>query len=191
MTWTYDIEYVLEQIRSNSMTMSNIHKKRYSELKSILKYFRIPTILLSACNVFASVGLQPYLEQGYISLITCGVSLITGVITSIELFIGVQSSMEVELNSSKDFYILAIDIFKMLSLTAENRGVDGKTFLDEKYQVYCKLIETSDIIGKKMKENLIPVKLQNDLVIRDFIPLNVSNDSPRHSTPQSSDSNEP
>lgn len=42
-----------------------------------------------------------------------------------------------------------------------------------------------------MKENLIPVKLQNDLVIRDFIPLNVSNDSPRHSTPQSSDSNEP
>lgn len=57
--------------------------------------------------------------------------------------------MEVELNSSKDFYILAIDIFKMLSLTAENRGVDGKTFLDEKYQVYCKLIETSDIIGKK------------------------------------------
>ena len=194
MTWTYDIEYVLEQIRSNSMNMSNMHKKRYGELKSILKYFRIPTIIFSACNVFASVGLQPYLEQGYISLITCGVSLITGVITSIELFIGVQSSMEVELNSSKDFYILAIDIFRMLSLTAENRGIDGKTFLDEKYQVYCKLVETSDIIGKKMKENLIPVKLQNDLVIRDFIPLSVSQhsqDSPRHSTPPSSDSNEP
>jgi hypothetical protein len=175
MTWTYDVEYVLEQIRSNSMTMSNIHKKRFTELKGILKYFRIPTILLSACNVFASVGLQPYLEQGYISLITCGVSLITGVITSIELFIGVQSSMEVELNSSKDFYILAIDIFKMLALLAENRGVDGKTFLDEKYQVYCKLIETSDVIGKKMKENLIPVKLQNDIVIRDFIPLTPTN----------------
>lgn len=170
MTWSFDIEYVLEQIRLNSMTMSNIHKKRYSELKGILKYFRIPTIIFSACNVFASVGLQPYLEQGYISLITCGVSLITGVITSIELFIGVQSSMEVELNSSKDFYILAIDIFRMLSLLAENRGVDGKTFLDEKYQIYCKLIETSDIIGKKIKENLIPVKAQNDLVIRDFIP---------------------
>ena len=175
MTWTYDIEYVLEQIRSNSMTMSNIHKKRYGELKSILKYFRIPIILFSALNVFSSVGLQPYLEQGYISLITCGVSLITGVITSVELFIGVQSSMEIELNSSKDFYILAIDIFKMLTLLAENRGIDGKTFLDEKYQVYCKLIETSDVIGKKMKENLIPVRLQNDLIIRDFIPQTPTN----------------
>lgn len=160
MTWSSDIEYVLEKIRLNSMTMSNIHKKRFTELKGVLKYFRIPTILFSALNVFASVGLQPYLNQGYISLITCGISLITGIVTSIELFIGVQSSMEVELNSSKDFYILGIDIFKMLALLAENRGIDGKTFLDEKYQIYCKLIETSDVIGKKMKENLIPI---NDL----------------------------
>jgi len=30
MTWTYDIEYVLEQIRSNSMDISNMHKKQYT-----------------------------------------------------------------------------------------------------------------------------------------------------------------
>jgi len=124
------------------------------------------------------VGLQPYLQQGYISLITCGVSLITGIITSIELFIGIQSSMEVELNSSKDFYILAIDIFRMLSLTAENRGIDGRTYLDEKYQIYCKLIETSDIITKRMKENLIPI-------VRDFIPNSTSQDMSIPSTPSS------
>ena len=66
MTWTFDIEFVLEQIRSNSMTMSNMHKKRYTEFKSILKHFRIPTLILSI-NVFASVGLQPYMEKGFIS----------------------------------------------------------------------------------------------------------------------------
>lgn len=178
MIWTSDIEYILEQIRSNSMTMSNMHKKRYTELKSILKYFRIPIICMSALNVFASVGLTSYLQQGYISLITCGVSLITGIITSIELFIGIQSSMEVELNSSKDFYILAIDIFRMITLTAENRGIDGRTYLDEKYQVYCKLVETSDIITKKIKENLIPV-------IRDFIPNGSSENLSIPSTPSS------
>jgi hypothetical protein len=184
MIWSSDIEYILEQIRSNSMTMSNMHKRRYTELKSILKYFRIPTIIFSACNVFASVGLQPYLQQGYISLITCGVSLITGIITSIELFIGIQSSMEVELNSSKDFYILAIDIFRMLSLTAENRGIDGRTYLDEKYQIYCKLIETSDIITKRMKENLIPI-------VRDFIPNSTSQISSIPTTPQNSEVSDP
>jgi hypothetical protein len=166
MTWTFDIEFVLEQIRSNSMTMSNMHKKRYTEFKSILKYFRIPTIILSAINVFASVGLQPYMEQGFISLITCGISLITGVITSIELFVGVQSSMEVELLSSKDFYILSIDIFRILSLLPENRGVEGKSYLDEKYQVDCKLIESSDVLTKKMKDKLVPV----DALIKDHIP---------------------
>jgi len=86
--------------------------------------------------------------------------------------------MEVELNSSKDFYILAIDIFRMLSLTAENRGIDGRTYLDEKYQIYCKLIETSDIITKRMKENLIPI-------VRDFIPNSTSQDMSIPSTPSS------
>lgn len=165
MTWTHDVEFVLDQIRENSMNLANIHKKRYTELKSILKYFRIPTIIFSACNVFASVGLQPYCDQKYISLITCGVSLITGIITSIELFVGVQASMEIELISSKDFYILSIDIFKILSLHADNRGVDGKSYLDERYQVYCKLIESSDVITKKIKDKLTPT-----LAVIDYIP---------------------
>ena len=29
MIWTYDIEYVLERIRPNSMNISNMHKKRF------------------------------------------------------------------------------------------------------------------------------------------------------------------
>ena len=173
MSWSCDIEFVLEQIRSNCMVMSNMHKKNYTELKSILKYFRIPTIILSALNVFASVGLQPYISQGYISLLTCGVSLITGIITSIELFVGVQNSMEIELGSSKDFYILGIDIFRILSLCAENRGVDGKTYLDEKYQIYCKLVESSDVLTKRMRDKLIPV----DLSTKDSIPSPSPNSS--------------
>ena len=159
-----DIETVLDRIRENCVILSNRHKKNYIALKSMLKYYRIPAIIFSAINVFASVGLQPYMQQGYISLITCGVSLITGVIGSIELFNGVQNSMELELVSSKDFYILSIDIFRLLSLKPENRGVDLKTFLDEKYQVYCKLIEQSNIVDKKMIDKLTPILQQIDVI---------------------------
>lgn len=164
-----DIEIVLDRIRENCVVLSNRHKKNYILLKSMLKYYRIPAIIFSALNVFASVGLQPYIQQGFISLITCGISLITGVIGSIELFNGVQNSMELELNSSKDFYILGIDIYRLLSLREENRGVDLKAYLEEKYQIYCKLIEQSNVIDKNMLDKLTPM-LRNI----DYIPTSIN-----------------
>jgi len=159
--WSCDIENVLEQIRLNACMLHAYHRHRYLKLKSSLVYFRIPTIIFSAIGVFASVGLTPYLQQGYISLTTCGLSLVTGVINSVELFIGVQKGMELELSSSKDFYILATDIFKVLSLSPSNRMCSGKVFLDEKYQTYCKLIETSNLLNTKMKDNLAPIEFSS------------------------------
>jgi hypothetical protein len=157
--WSCDLENVLEQIRVNATLLHMHHKKRFINLQSYLKWFRIPTIVFSAIGVFASVGLVPYLQQGYVSLTTCGLSLITGIINSIELFIGVQKGMELELSSSKDFYILATDIFKMLSLTPRNRMCSGKAFLDEKYQTYCKLIESSNLLKLKIKDRLAPLEV--------------------------------
>ena len=66
-----------------------------------------------------------------------------------------------------------IDIFRILSLCAENRGVDGKTYLDEKYQIYCKLVESSDVLTKRMRDKLIPV----DLSTKDSIPSPSPNSS--------------
>jgi hypothetical protein len=157
--WSCDLENVLEQIRLNATLLHSHHRKRFIVLQSYLKWFRIPTIVFSAIGVFASVGLTPYLEQGFVSLTTCGLSLITGIINSIELFIGVQKGMELELSSSKDFYILATDIFKVLSLAPNNRMCSGKAFLDEKYQTYCKLIETSNLLNSKMKDRLAPLEV--------------------------------
>jgi hypothetical protein len=45
--WTQDIESVLEQIRINSVLLSKNHKKRYFYLIEILKYFRLPVIIIS------------------------------------------------------------------------------------------------------------------------------------------------
>jgi general stress protein CsbA len=163
-----DIEIVLDKIRENCIILSDAHKQNYVTLKSTIKYYRVPAIIFSAMNVFASVGLQPYMQQGYISLITCGISLTTGIIVSIELFNDVQNIMEMELSSSKDFYILSIDIFRLLSLSRENRGVEMKKFLDEKYQLYCELFEKSTLLDKNMLDKLVPIDMLICVVVDDI-----------------------
>ena len=155
-TWSPGIEYILEEIRLNSIAISEHHKAKYYYSKGYLKYFRIPTIIFSALNSVFSVGLQPYCPQPIISLVCCIISLVCGVISSVELFLSIQSTMENELISSKDFYLLSVDIFKILSLEPGTRMINGKVYLDETYQTYCKLIENSNIVSAEMKNMIEP-----------------------------------
>lgn len=157
-TWSPGIEYILEEIRLNSIAISEHHKQKYYYSKGYLKYFRIPTIIFSALNSVFSVGLQPYCPQPIISLICCIISLVCGVISSVELFLSIQSTMENELIASKDFYLLSVDIFKILSLEPGTRMINGKVYLDETYQTYCKLIENSNIVSAEMKNMIEPSK---------------------------------
>jgi len=137
--------------------MSNYHRKRYLYLKGFIKYFKIPIIVLSAINGVASVGLVSYLQQGTISGITCLISLTCGIISSVELFLGVQSAMENEMKSQRDFYLLSIDIFKCLSLERRCRTDSGSAFLEEHYNAYVKMIEQSNVVSQKLKDKLAPL----------------------------------
>jgi len=159
-SWSNDMESVLDNIRKNSLLLSEHHKKAYLYYRSYLKYFRIPTIILSALNSVISIGLSAYVPQKFVSEITCVVSLVCGIITSIELYLNIQKYMESELMMSKDFYILSTDIFKALALDRANRGMDGKTFLDNNYSTYCKLIENSNVSTSEMADNLTPIRLK-------------------------------
>ena len=75
MDWTDDIDHVLNAIRMNCVLLNKAHKKRYFELKNSLKYYRLPVIVLNGCNSIISVGLQPYANQGAISLTTSLIAL--------------------------------------------------------------------------------------------------------------------
>jgi len=154
--WTEDFENILEKMRLNSVNLNEYHRKRYYHYKGFLKYFRVPLIFLSSGNAFISIGLQSYVNQSTISIMTCLLSMICGIITSLELYLSIQSNMENELAASKDFYILAIDIFKTLNLNRENRVSNPRSYLDEKYSHYTKLIETSNLLVKHMKDALAP-----------------------------------
>ena len=149
-----DIERLLDKIRANCVIMSDYHKKRYLYLKETLKIFKIPIIILSSVNSICAVGLQPYLEQGHISALVSGISLVVGILGSIELFMKVSENMEVELLAQREFYILSISIYKILQLDKENRNIDMKLFLEETFSQYQKLIENSNVVEKKIKDKL-------------------------------------
>ena len=109
--------------------------------------------------------------------------MICGIIGSIELFLQIQQQMEIALSNSKDYYLLSIDIFKFLNLKKEHRQIEDKVFLDDIYTSYCKLIESSALINKKMIDNL------NINKIADVISL--KSNSSLDSLSESKDSDEP
>lgn len=143
-TWTPDVIRILEKIRINSVNFSRHHKKKYFFYKTIQKWFRLPTIILSAIGSVSSVGLQAYIEQSHISALVCFLSLSVGVLNSIELYLKITDNIENELNNSKAYYTLAIDIEKTTKLDAPNRQINAIKYLDAKYSTFQKLTEQSN-----------------------------------------------
>lgn len=150
--WTADIEEVLKSIQYNCNILASHHRKHYQDLKELLKYFRIPIIVISGINSVISVGLSSYADQELVSVVTCLLSLVCSVIGSVELFLSVQKTMEAELMAYRDYYLLGLEIEKVLMLRPDHRPIPSKEFLQAKYAIYVKLIETSNVVGTGYEE---------------------------------------
>ena len=148
MSWenSTDTERILEKIRVNSVQMSNSHKAKYFTFKRLIKWFKVPTIVLSSIGSVSSVGLTNYLDQQHISVLVCGLALFVSILNSIEMFLKINESMEQELEHSKLFYNLSINIQKTLLLDRENRTVEASVFLERSYSEYVKLMEQSNLL---------------------------------------------
>jgi hypothetical protein len=160
--WTDDIDRVLNNIRINCIILSKLHKQRYFELKSNLKYYRLPVIILNGANSIIAVGLQPYADQGTISLATSLIALSCGIIGSIELYLGIQKRLENDMISQRDYYLLSVDIYKTLTLNKSNRPIPAKDFLEKSYNTYTKLIESSSALARVKGDKLIQIDLNLD-----------------------------
>lgn len=157
--WTncQDVEQILDNLRINSVNLADYHRKRFYHFKSYGKYFRIPIIVLSSITASASVGLQPVVRQDVISGITCLLGFGIAVISSIEMYLGIQTAMDQEIALSHDYYSLAIDIFKCLNLSREHRSDEPKSYLDKKYSEYKALRETSSLLKRKLNMDLLAI----------------------------------
>jgi len=105
-------------------------------------------------NSVASVGLEKYLAQQYISGATCLMALIVVIIGSVEQYLGIQQHMEIDLVASKEYYFLGTDIFKVLSLDRTHRVQSGKDCLDEMYNRFIKTTENANVLTRKYEDPL-------------------------------------
>ena len=69
----------------------------------------------------------------------------------------IESSMREEVISCKNYYLLSVDIQKILLLERANRQIKGKVFLDKCFTEYCKLYENSGLLKKQIKDSLTPL----------------------------------
>lgn len=157
MSWTGDIEQILNDLRENSVHLSNHHKKNFFYYKRVSTYFRLPTITVSAFASVSSVGLTAYVSQEHISAIVCLMSLFVGILNSIELYLRIQDNLEIELTTSKAYYQLSIDLHKLLNLSQINRQGEPKLVLDEYYRRYVDLIEQSNLLTSNYPDKLAPL----------------------------------
>jgi len=190
MSWenSTDTERILEKIRVNSVQMATSHKAKYFTFKRLIKWFKVPTIVLSSIGSVSSVGLTNYLDQQHISVLVCGLALFVSILNSIEMFLKINESMENELETSKLFYNLSINIQKTLLLDRENRTVEASVFLERSYSEYVKLMEQSNLL-LNVQDNLteIPKKMSS---IKKLLQTKKS-DSSNHSSSSSSSTQSP
>ena len=156
--WTVDYENLLESVRLNSVHMSRTHKRLYFRYKHMSNMFRVPTIVLSAIASVSSVGLQSYMTQKNISGMTCLISLIIGVMNSIELYLKLQEAIELELEKSKKWYQLASNIYKVLALDRCHREQNPEDVLNRFYNAYMILFEESSLSGVNYSDKLLLTK---------------------------------
>jgi hypothetical protein len=163
--FTDDIEEILDCIRKNCVILTDYHRIKYFKLLECVKYYRIPCIILSGVNSVLSVGLAKFVVQDAVSVANCLISLIVGIIGSIELFMNIQTKLNNELTNSKNYYVLATDIFKTLKLERENRHVEALSYLEQVYTEYIKYINEGNIRKDPINDNLFIIRKIDELVI--------------------------
>jgi hypothetical protein len=94
-----------------------------------------------------AVGLQSEIDQSTISIINALLSLLCGILTSVELLWNLQKRMEIELDSHKSYYKLSIEIMKFMELDEDLRGSETKLYLNTVYKQYEQLITTSNAVN--------------------------------------------
>jgi hypothetical protein len=172
--WGKDYEVILEQIRQNAVNQAVFHKKRYFVYVKLNQYFQLPTIILSSCASVSAIGLQPYILQEQISGLVCLINLLIATINSIQIFLKISETCEAELETSRNYYHLATDIHKILSLEEPNRPMSGKECLDDIYRRYVELYESSNLLSVNYKDTMItlPKKEKNRFLTKTAVKEN-------------------
>ena len=152
-----EVDSLLDKIRLNCVYLTNKHINNHLYYKGVSIYFELPTIILSVFAGSFSVGAQPFMKQEIVSVINCSISMIITILTSIKLYMKINENQQAEQELAVQFKTLALDIFKVLSLSDKDRGIDGLVYLNKVYGKYINLVENSAILNPMNKNDQLLV----------------------------------
>jgi hypothetical protein len=169
--WDSNVLDFLDSIRKKCSKLSLKHTNTFFYYNKVSNFFDIPIIILSTLSASFAVGTGDFLDQSYISLINCGVSMTVAILSSIKLYLNIATNKTNELEISKAFYVLSLDIQKILYLPIELRKVEQLEFLNQIYDAYILLIQKSSLIkaneeNEKMDKLLEKIKSSPRLTLR-------------------------
>jgi len=154
-SWTDDIEDVLKAILYNTSILLKEHKKNFIYYQDLLKWYKIPVIIIASINSVFSVGLSAFMKQSYVSTINCLLSLICASISSVELYLNIGKNVEIELDSYKSYQLLSTKISSTLKLNSCNREIHGSQFLSLCLNEYNQLFENSLVLVSDIEDKLL------------------------------------
>ena len=144
--WSEDIVSFLELIRKKAVTLAQKHTTAFFYYRNCENYFSVPVICLSVFSSFISVGVKDFVTQPIISITTASVSMVIAILGSVKLYLNLTTNTANELEISKEFHILALDISKMLFIPCELSKTDQIEFLNKIYDSYIVLLQKSSLI---------------------------------------------
>lgn len=158
--WDGQLIDFLESIRCKSAKLSVKHTNKFFYYKSCSNYFDIPIIVLSVLSASFGVGTKDFLAQSVISLVSCAVSMIVAILSSIKLYLNISTNTTNELDISKEFHLLSLDIQKTLALPTELRKTDQLDFLNKSYDTFTVMLQKSSLIKAEEERDKMDTLLE-------------------------------
>ena len=166
-SWNDEIIKILHNVRVNALMLSEYHRKNSFHYKELSKYFDIPIIITSTIAGSFSVGASPYLDQGYISLVSCSASMMITILSSVKLYLNISDNLQSESDMARKFHVLSLEIYKIINLPDEKRKIDSTEFLNNQYNKYIKLYEESNLLKKRFTKKDQLASLDESLLLND------------------------
>jgi len=110
-SWTASIDSLLDKIRLSCILWTNRHITNHLYYTGASAYFENLTITLSVFSGSFSVGSDIFVNQEYISVITCSKSVIITILTSIQLYMKITENSTDEKDLSIRFKTLALELY--------------------------------------------------------------------------------
>ncbi len=153
--WTDKEEDYLRKIHHQCNVYHLYYNKKSLRYTSLNQRFNIPILVISAINSLVAISMPEFLDQNYVSIMNGILSLATGILGSIQLFLKINEKLATCITVSLMFQKIGLKIGKELSIERDLRVPDGKDFLMECFTEFNNAIDKCYPIDRKIPNHLL------------------------------------